>query len=180
MFCMIRVAAICLVAVAGTLVNVAPAHAGVADVTCTPPSSNTATYDPPLTLTPQDGSITTETVHAPCVSLSVPALTSGLSMSSISVKNRSCLDLLGPGSSTSVITWNTGQTSALKVNYTATIAGAVYTVNQTGVVTSGLFAGDAVVRTLTGPATDILLCTAGLGTVSNLYTTVALEITSLP
>jgi hypothetical protein len=58
------------------------------------------------------------------------------------------------------------------------VAGAVLVVTITGTVTSGLFAGDTVVQTVTGPATDILLCTAGLGTVSTVYSLVALEITS--
>ncbi|MGW8064249.1 hypothetical protein ACVV2G_18730 [Streptomyces ziwulingensis] len=50
---------------------------------------------------------------------------------------------------------------------------------MTGTVTSGLFAGDTVIVTFTGPATDILLCTAGLGTVSSVYSAIALEITSV-
>ncbi|MFD6620162.1 hypothetical protein ACFWFB_33515 [Streptomyces albidoflavus] len=62
---------------------------------------------------------------------------------------------------------------------TATRVGAALVVTQTGTVTSGLFAGDAVVMTQTGPAADVLLCTAGLGTVSGIYGLVTLEITSV-
>lgn len=40
----------------------------------------------------------------------------------------------------------------------------------TGVVTDGLFQCDTVISNQTGPATDVLLYTAGLGTVSGIYT----------
>ena len=52
----------------------------------------------------------------------------------------------------------------------------VYTL--TGTVTSGLFTGDTVLQTSTAPATNILLCTLGLGTVSSIYSLVTLAITS--
>jgi hypothetical protein len=57
--------------------------------------------------------------------------------------------------------------------------GALLVVTATGTVTSGLFSGDAVVVTQTGPAANVLLCTLGLGTVSGIYSTLVLEITSL-
>ncbi|MEU4745162.1 hypothetical protein AB0G02_32525, partial [Actinosynnema sp. NPDC023658] len=53
------------------------ASAGVLDVTCTPPSSQSATYTPPLTATPQDVAGSSSTQYEPCVSLSNPAITSG-------------------------------------------------------------------------------------------------------
>ncbi|MGW0607853.1 hypothetical protein [Streptomyces sp. NPDC002644] len=52
-------------------------------------------------------------------------------------------------------------------------------VTFTGTVTSGLFTGDTVLHTITGPATDVPLCTLGLGTVSSIYSIVTLEITSV-
>ncbi|WP_327092680.1 hypothetical protein OIE66_19195 [Nonomuraea sp. NBC_01738] len=57
-----------------------------------------------------------------------------------------------------------------RLNSTTTIAGAVYTSVVTGVVSGGLFAGDSVVSNQTGPASDVLTCSLGLGTVSGIYT----------
>jgi hypothetical protein len=48
--------------------------------------------------------------------------------------------------------------------------GGVFAVNMTGSVTSGLFAGDTVVAEHVGAATEILLCTLGLGAVSTIPT----------
>ncbi|MFH8755938.1 hypothetical protein [Streptomyces atroolivaceus] len=59
------------------------------------------------------------------------------------------------------------------------MTGAVLLFTITGTVTSGLFAGDTVVGTQTGAATDILLCTLGLGQVSSVYGLWTLEITSV-
>ncbi|WP_251144987.1 hypothetical protein [Streptomyces sp. McG3] len=82
----------------------------------------------------------------------MPGITSGTFGGTFHVPNRSCLTLAGAGTSTSTITWNTGQNSTLSLNFTTTIVGAVYT------------------SVLTGPATDVLLCTLGLGTVSGIHT----------
>ncbi|WP_432903948.1 hypothetical protein ACQP1S_06115 [Micromonospora matsumotoense] len=103
-------------------------------------------------------------------SLAVPAIISGTFFGTFHDPNRSCLTLAGSGTSTSTITWNTGQTSTLALNFNTTIVGAVYTLILTGTVTGGLFAGDSVLSNQTGPATDVLLCTAGLGTVASIYT----------
>ncbi|MEV2258579.1 hypothetical protein AB0J13_07945 [Streptomyces anulatus] len=100
----------------------------------------------------------------------MPGITSGTFGGTFHVPNRSCLTLAGAGTSTSTITWNTGQNSTLSLNFTTTIVGAVYTSVLTGTVTGGLFAGDSVVSNQTGPATDVLLCTLGLGTVSGIHT----------
>ncbi|MFE9750166.1 hypothetical protein ACFYOT_35095 [Saccharothrix saharensis] len=155
------------------------ASAGVLDVTCTPPSSQIDTFTPPLTLAPQNVTVGIKAQYGPCVSLSNPALTSGSTDVTALVPGLSCLDLLQSGALTFTILWNTGQTSTISSSYTVTIAGAALVVTRTGTVTSGLFAGSAVLQVITGPATDVLLCTAGLGTVSSTYSVVTLEITSL-
>ncbi|MEV0268021.1 hypothetical protein AB0H43_04525 [Hamadaea sp. NPDC050747] len=155
-----------------------PASAGVLDVTCTPPSSNLNQYNPPLTLTPQSVTVSTTALYGPCVSASQPLIMSGSRTATVTTTS-SCADLLGPGSITYTITWNTGQTTTISSTFTRVVAGAVYTVTATGVVTSGLFAGDTVVTNFTGPATDITLCTLGLGSVSAINTLGTLEITSL-
>ena len=155
----------------------APPPAGVLDVTCT--GSNTSTYSPPLTLTPQASTTSASTLYGPCVSLSQPAITSGSRSATISHPSRSCLDLLNSQTVNFTITWNTGQTSTVSGNAVTTAVGAALVVTVTGNVTSGLFAGSSVVQVNTGPATDVTLCTLGLGTVSSIYSLVTLEITSL-
>lgn len=171
-----------LLLLVGLLTTAGPASAredGLLDVTCTPPSSSITTYTPPLTSTPQVVGATSSIQLGPCVSLSTPALTSGTSVISPPPRSRTCLDLLAAGTEVRTVTWNTGATSTLSLNRTTTVAGAVLVVTFTGTVTSGLFAGDTVLRTITGPSTDITLCTLGLGTVPSVYGVVALEITSV-
>lgn len=156
----------------------APADAGVLDMTCTPPSSVINSYSPALTLAPQSVSVSTSALYGPCVSLSQPAITSGTRAATVTTTS-SCADLLGSGTFTYTIIWNTGQTSTLSTNYTRAVAGAVYTVTATGVVTAGVFAGGSVTVNYTGLATDITLCTLGLGTISDIFLLGTLEITSL-
>ncbi|NUT37577.1 MAG: hypothetical protein HOV79_31420 [Hamadaea sp.] len=175
----LRTVLVVVLAGAGVIAAVpAPAAAGVLDVTCTPPTSNLNTYTPPLTTTPQPVTDSTTALYGPCVSATHPAITSGTRTATFPTVS-SCADLLGPGTITYTITWNTGQTTTITSNFTRVVAGAVYTVAATGVVTGGLFAGDTVVTNFTGPATDITLCTLGLGTVGSVNTTGLLEITSL-
>ncbi|MEU1125903.1 hypothetical protein ABZ371_20630 [Streptomyces sp. NPDC005899] len=106
-------------------------------------------------------------------------MTSGSRSLQVNVPDRTCLALLEAAPSIYTINWNTGQTSTIAGNRTATVVGAALVVTVTGNVTSGLFSGDTVVQTSIGPATDILACTLGLGTVASIYSTVTLEITSL-
>jgi hypothetical protein len=152
---------------------------GLLDVTCTPPSSSVITYNPPLTNAPQISTAALNWQLGPCVSTSVPGLTSGTVSVVKPPGTRTCLDLLAALSQTVTITWNTGATSTLSANLTVTKQGAVLLVTHTGTVTSGLFAGDTVVMTETGSATDITLCTLGLGTVSQIYSLMVVEFTSV-
>ncbi|MEU4449308.1 hypothetical protein AB0K14_38260 [Actinosynnema sp. NPDC050801] len=130
-------------------------------------------------MAPQTVTISVTAQYGPCVSPSNPAITSGSRTYTGQEPGRSCLDLLDSGSFTFTVTWNTGQTSTVSANDTSTIVGAALVVTATGTVTSGLFAGSSVVQVTTGPATDVLLCTAGLGTVAGIYSLTTLEITSL-
>ncbi|MFG2593678.1 hypothetical protein [Streptomyces sp. NPDC048438] len=171
-----------LVLLVSLLASAGPASArgaGLLDVTCTPPSSAVSSYSPPLSITPQTSSASISYQLGPCVSLSHPSVTSGTALLSSPPRERTCLDLLGAGSGTFVITWNTGQTSTVSANFNTTVVGAALVVVITGTVSSGLFQGDAVLVQQTGPATDVLLCTLGLGTVSSIYSAATLEITSL-
>src|SRR4029079_17400676 len=121
-----------LISAAGVSVASTPAHAAVADVTCTPPGSVLVTYNPPLTLTPHNVTVTVNSLYTPCVSSTDPTLTSGLSTFTFSAPNRSCASLLGPRSATPKGTWNTGQTTTMSLNSTANIVGGVYTVVTSG------------------------------------------------
>ncbi|MEU1212514.1 hypothetical protein ABZ424_08660 [Streptomyces sp. NPDC005790] len=105
-------------------------------------------------------------------------MTTGFRSIQGSAPDRTCLTLLDPAVSNSTVTWNTGQTSTVSGNRTATVVGAALVVTITGNVTSGLFVGNTVIQTSTRPATDILTCTLGLFSVSSVYSLVTLEITS--
>ena len=166
----------------GLLVTAGPAKAeedGLLDATCTPPSSSNLTYSPPLTNVPQVSTPSLSWQLGPCVSTSVPALTSGTSTVTGTPQPRTCLELLSAGPETRTIHWNTGAASGMSLNRTVTLAGTALVVTHTGTVTSGLFAGDTVVITETGVATDILLCTAGLGTVNSIYNLITMEVISV-
>ena len=166
--------------VLGLMASTTPAVADALDVTCLPTSSQTASFSPPLTLTPKPTTVTASTQYGPCTSTSVPGLTSGSRSATIPYPALSCLDLLNSAPLTFTITWNTGQTSTISGSTTVTTAGAALVVTITGNVTAGLFAGDSVVQTITGPSTAVTLCTLGLGTVSSIYAVVTLTITSAP
>lgn len=166
--------------VLGLMVSATPATAGALDVTCLPTSSQTATFSPPLTLTPGPTTVTASTQYGPCTSTSVPELTSGSRSATIPYPALSCLDLLTSAPLTFTITWNTGQTSTISGSTAVTTAGAALVVTITGNVTAGLFAGDSVVQTMTGPSTAVTQCTLGMGTVSSIYAVVTLAITSTP
>ncbi|WP_345620698.1 hypothetical protein [Streptomyces ziwulingensis] len=164
------------------LITAGPANArenAILDVTCTPPSSDTSVYTPPLTNTPQSVGTTSSIQFGPRISLPAPAVTSGTSAITLPPASRTCLDLLSAGTGTRTITRNTGATSTLPTNRTTPVVGAVLVVTLTGTVTSGLFAGDTVLITVTGPATGITLRALGLGTVPSTYGCVTMEITSV-
>ncbi|TDT42580.1 hypothetical protein EV562_101550 [Streptomyces sp. BK208] len=166
----------------GLLCTAGPASAksdGLLDATCIPPSSSNLTYSPPLTNVPQVSTPSLSWQLGPCVSTSVPALTSGTATVTGTPQPRTCLELLSAGQGTRTIHWNTGATSTMSLNRTVTLAGTALVVTHPGTVTSGLFAGDTVVITETGVATDILLCTAGLGTVNSINNLITMEVTSV-
>ncbi|MEV0188199.1 hypothetical protein AB0I39_06640 [Kitasatospora purpeofusca] len=165
-----RAAAAFFAALAALVAVPAPARATAGDLVCLPPTSSNLTWTPALTATPQTVTVKSTNLFGPCTSTSHPDITSGTFSGTFTVPGRSCLTLAGSGTATSTITWNTGQTSTLALNFTTAIAGAVYTSVNTGVVTGGLFQGDTVISDQSGPATDILTCSLGLGTVSSLTT----------
>lgn len=173
----VRAAAVTMLAAATTLVSVGPAHAdSVESVICIPPSSNRATYDPPLTTTPQTVTLSVSAHFSPCVSLTQP-VSSATSTGSATIPNRTCSTLVGSSSTTFTLDWDTGDTSTISADAVSTIAGGVYSVTSTGTVTAGLFEGGTYVANYTGPALEILLCQLGLGTVSSVNTVGTVTIT---
>jgi hypothetical protein len=85
-----------------------------------------------------------------------PAVISGTSNSSFPAAPTSCLRVLNPGSGSKTVTWNTGQTSTFSYNKVSSNVGS-NVVTETGIITSGLFAGSTAVETVTGAA-DTLQC----------------------
>jgi hypothetical protein len=138
-----------VLALAGTLLFAAPAHAAtlpatpvpvpvpmVIDVSCTPPSTDTLTFTPPLTLVQQPTTITKVTRYNPCMAPQVPNLTNGV-LSTTSFLNDACPMVLLSGTVVQNITWNTGQTTQMTLSRTAMISGSTLTVSFVGTVTAG-------------------------------------------
>lgn len=99
----ISLAAALLLMLAVSLLSETDAHAksnGVLDVTCVPPSSSSVVYNPPLTNTAMLVSSTQSAQLGPCVSASVPALTSGTFQNAGLPRLRTCFDLLDSGAAT--------------------------------------------------------------------------------
>lgn len=151
-----------------------PAAAGVADATCLL-GTETTTYSPPVTLTPQTVHINTVRQLGPCLSPN-SAITTGTMNISFDA-TRSCLTVASPSTATLTINWNTGQSSTLLVNYVNNNAAGQIVSVGTGAVTSGLFAGDSAVIVNTGPTLDTLQC--ALNGIESRTGTFTLELTSL-
>jgi hypothetical protein len=112
----------------------------------------------------------------PCVAPTDPELTAGVSTVAGLSPDATCARLLGAQPVTITITWNTGQTTTLSGNSVNSIVGVNLVSTTTGTVTAGLFAADTFVHTAVYTGTDLLLCLAGLGTVSSLFGQITLEI----
>ncbi|HSV64918.1 MAG TPA: hypothetical protein VLJ59_03285 [Mycobacteriales bacterium] len=167
-------AAVTTALAAGVPFGTGSAAADVLDVTCV--GTQTVTYNPGLTLQPKLQSIHFNNIFAPCVSATVPELTSGVSIGTAQ-RVASCLDLAEPDSSVLTINWNISQSSVFAYNRTVTTVGGTTVVTLTGVITFGLFAGDTAIIVTTGPAINLLDCLSPPG-VTNRAGVVALTITS--
>jgi hypothetical protein len=149
-----------------------PAQAGELPTTCAGTLTNT--YEPGLTLMPQNHEVTNVTSYSGCLSLSHPAVTSGTSQVTVHAVT-SCLIVLQPGSGSKTIEWNTGQHSVFDWNRTVTSVGAVTIVTLTGHITSGLFQGADAVEVETFPVINFADCLA-TGGLKSRSAVVALEI----
>lgn len=167
-----------LLLVAATTTSAGAASEMLTEVTCTVPSNRVTTFSPALTGTPQAVTISTQANYGPCVSLTHPDITSGTASGQTS-SQLSCLDLLKQVQNQQKITWNSGETSIYQATTTATIVGALVVNVTTGTVTEGLFEGAAVQQVQIAPATTILACTLGVGTVPSVNSTVTLQITGV-
>ncbi|TQF16629.1 hypothetical protein FJV41_07350 [Myxococcus llanfairpwllgwyngyllgogerychwyrndrobwllllantysiliogogogochensis] len=127
-------------------------------VTC-PVGSTQVTYSPPLRNLPQDVNITSIGLASNCYSLLGSSVTSATSSVSFVMKGYSCTDLLDIGPVTTLLTWNTGESSTMRLTQTTTaVNGTAIVVTQTGTVLSGKFVGATVVRTVTLLSTDLAAC----------------------
>lgn len=140
--------AACL-AVIAFCVTPATASAAAGDVTCATGSSS-STYTPGLLLAPRPVSFSEVEIYTGCVSSTRPDIVSGVAPYGPVTLTASCLDPLLSGNVPDyVITWNTGETSTLNVNYTVTTAGGQIVSTARGTVTGGVFQGRSVLAVLT-------------------------------
>lgn len=146
------------------------------DITCTPPSSASLTFTPPLTNVPQPVNNAVSRQYGPCVAPAHPGITAGSSAGSGVFPNGTCLRLLGSNPINITITWNTGQTSTLSGNNLSNIVGGALVSTTTGTVSAGVFAGSTFVHNVVYLGQDVLLCNLGLGSVAGLYGQIALTI----
>ena len=148
-----------LVALAATA---SPVAAQLVDIQCE--GTQTSSYSPGLLLTPQTVTVTFSTIYAPCTSVSDPEITTGLASGTASVTT-SCLELLDgpPGSTTRVITWNTGETSTWVFTLTSQHLGGVVFITQTGAIVAGKFAGSTAVGVVALLSPPVIQCLASPG-----------------
>jgi len=121
------------------------------------------TYSPGLLLTPQMTTRHSDTIFSPCVS-SDPSIVAG-TVSETASTTLSCLALLGgpPGAITTLITWNTGDTSAWHNIVNVQSLGGELIVLQTGTIVSGPFTGATAVGLTTLTAPPVIPCLAPPG-----------------
>jgi hypothetical protein len=127
------------------------------DVVCE--GSQTVTYSPPLTNTPQQ--ITTQrNVNLSCTSL-LTAISSG-NGSSVFPETTSCLLSVTPPNTVSTFTynWNTGQSSTVTFSSNTVVhaANGTTTVTALGSITSGYGQGALATRVVVSPALSLTAC----------------------
>ncbi|MCZ9355100.1 hypothetical protein NGM36_36010 [Streptomyces mutabilis] len=147
----------------------APAGAAVPaldTLTCT--STSTTTYDPPITTTAATSTRTIDQTYGPCLGTGSAASITGGTHTSSNTTQRSCLQLLSTATVSWTINWSNGQSSTVTAQRVSNLAGAVFTNEFTGTVTSGYLTGRSFVETMTAPSLQITNCTLLGGSVSSL------------
>ncbi|MET8578925.1 hypothetical protein [Streptomyces sp. NPDC005012] len=152
--------------VAGALVAAPAAHSAtsarlVADMAC-PVGSQTVSFSPGVTLTPQSVTVTYNVALGVCASLTQPQITSGSSQGTVTV-TLDCLDLLSTTTGTQTFHWSDGQSSVLSFTRTVTSANGQTVITLTGPITSGLFTGRIATFTVVEPALDLTACLTSRG-----------------
>lgn len=138
--------------------ELATAEQGLLTLVFCPVGAAESTYSPPLSTTPQTVMNTGTSTLTNCYSL-FGGVTSGSSVINNSRPDYSCNELLNIGSSGSVITWNTGETSTLtQTRIGSRVEGLAVIFTHIGSVVSGKFEGATTVRTTTYLNTDIAAC----------------------
>lgn len=170
-----RLRAVFVVAATATFAAIlgpAAAHAVTVDAVCVGDSHGT--YDPGLTLTSQSVVFENDVEYADCESTD-PSITDGNNHFGPVTITASCLTLIGSGSASRVIVWNTSETSTFSFDYVYSQSGGQGIVVQTGTITAGKFAGSDAISTFTGGSINLLDC-LGSG-ITDLTSTVTLTIT---
>lgn len=165
-----------LLAIAGTTVVAAPAHAGVVDGHCA--FTETATLSPAGTTTPQTINVAGEAAYSLCT---VGPTATGTSSRTITGASCSLSFAFGVFASyTETVTWlDDGTTSTLYFSSEEATAG---TFTNIGVVTAGRHAGDSVVKSLelTPQSTIAFLeCARGASSVSSFASVGTIEFTGV-
>ncbi|WP_426745074.1 hypothetical protein VZQ01_27045 [Myxococcus faecalis] len=137
----------------GLLVAALPVHQALAQaavVSC-PSGTNSVTFNPGLTNEPQDVLITGETTYSLCATVLGPRVTTATwSVGPVLFPGNSCDNFLSTYRSTLTLQWDTGETSTvLFTTVKVALQSTTFAFVQTGTVTSGKFAGNRAVQTIT-------------------------------
>lgn len=146
-----------------------PSHAAPGDLTCT--ENQSVSYSPGLLTTRRPVDVSVHNILS-CTSLTDPAVTRGHVQATIHGLNRSCTDLAAAGSGSYTITWNTGETSTISYNRSASYVLGTLVIVETGTVTAGKFTGDSTTHIVELLNLTLLACLTepGLTTASGIGT----------
>jgi hypothetical protein len=147
-----------LLVVAATSLTTPGAAAEPGLLTC-PIGTQAISYNPGITLVPQQGTTSITSVFGPCLSPTRPDITSATS-SGTAPQTYSCLTALGGPATTVTRTylWNTGETTVATYTLMTNRVGGVTIVTLKGVVTAGLFAGSPITQVAQDPVPRLLEC----------------------
>jgi hypothetical protein len=170
----IVVAGLLALALGDVAVASVPAHAAaattLAGISCT--GWTYTTYNPGLTNTVQsttvvdDGYLDVITDHSPTGScLAFGSKASAGQRDVTATLDVSCNAILTE-SGVETINWNDDESTSFPFTATAAHVGSNTVLTETGVVSSGEFAGDRVVETFTAPNLDFLACETATGVTS--------------
>jgi len=130
------------------------AHAVSADVVCV--GTETVTYEPGLSLTPQTVNVTVHGILAPCTS-SDPEITSGTYVQHFTA-TLSCVTLVSGLAATRVFNWSNGRSSSFSYNRAINDVAGQTTVTFAATIVSGKFAGDTAIQQVVFVTPNVLQC----------------------